>query len=73
MSQNPMNDPIEGYELVLVYRKPDLHRNVGSFPLNLGKTGGAHIKNPESLIVLIEDAVFNNEQKEKPKSASSNS
>lgn len=68
MSQNPMIDPIEGYELVLIYRKPDLHRQVRSFPLNVGKTGGAHLKNAESLIVQIEDAIYLNEHKEKPKS-----
>lgn len=68
MSNNPMIDPIEGYELVLVYRKPDLHRQVRSFPLNVGKTGGAHIKNPESLIVLIEDAIYLNDMKEKAES-----
>lgn len=64
MSNNPMNDPIEDYTVVVIYRKPDLHRQVGQFPLKLGKTGGAHIKNPEALITLIEDAVFNNEIKE---------
>jgi hypothetical protein len=63
-----MIDPIEGYAIVLIYRKPDLHRQVGHFPLKVGKTGGAHIKNPESLITLIEDAIFMNEQKEKAES-----
>lgn len=68
MSNNPMIDPIEGYELVLVYRKPDLHRQVRTFPLNVGKTGGAHIKNAESLIVMLEDAIYLNDMKEKAES-----
>lgn len=50
--------PIDGYEILVVKRVPNSHKQVKSIDLRMDKTGGAHIKNPEDLVRQIEDAVF---------------
>lgn len=57
----PLIGPIEGY-YITVYREGR------SLPLlveklKLGKVGGAHITNPEDLIMQIEIAVFKEEER----------
>jgi len=54
--------PIDGYELLVVRREPNTHKQVKVIRLRLSKTGGAHVMNPEDLIRQIEDAVFLNEE-----------
>ncbi len=54
--------PIDGYELIIVRRKPDKYSQVKIINLKLNKVGGAHITNPEDLIKQIEDAVFLHEE-----------
>ncbi len=54
-------EPIKGYT-VAIFKKG------GSNPifeedLRLSKVGGAHITNPDALIMMIEDAVFHEEDK----------
>lgn len=62
MSDNPLIGPIEGYQIAVA--KADDCDIIAVLPLKLSKVGGAHITNAESLIMMIEDAVFSNEEKE---------
>ncbi len=59
----PLILPIEGYT-VAVFKKvePDEQANcVFEEDLKLSKVGGAHITNVDSLVMMIEDAVFKEE------------
>lgn len=58
--ETPLVGPIEGYSIA-VFKKvqPDESANcIFEEDLKLSKVGGAHITNAEDLIMLIEDAVF---------------
>ena len=58
-----MADLIEGYKIIVVRTGPGLHEQAGHFGLHLNQIGGAHVTNPDNLIMQIEDAVFKNEQR----------
>jgi len=63
--ESPLISPITGYT-VAVFKlvEPDQPANcVMEEDLKLSKVGGAHITNVESLIMMIEDAVFHEEDK----------
>jgi len=56
--------PITGYT-VSVFKNRGAERSpfvVTELDLKLSKVGGAHITNAESLIMMLEDAVFDNEE-----------
>lgn len=58
--ETPLVEPIEGYSIA-VFKKvqPDEPANcVFEEDLKLSKVGGAHITNTDSLVMMIEDAVF---------------
>jgi hypothetical protein len=63
-SKDPLILPIEGYRIALVKEGEEFNTHIKDFPLRLSKVGGAHIKNPEDLIMLIEDTVYKQEQKD---------
>lgn len=62
--ETPLAEDIKGYTIaVFKLVENDQPTNVVmEVDLRLGKVGGAHVKNPEDLIMLIEDAVFKEEQ-----------
>lgn len=62
--ETPLANPIKGYTIaVFKLVQPDEASNIVlEVDLKLNKVGGAHITNAESLITLIEDAVFKEEQ-----------
>lgn len=64
MSDNPLIKPIEGYQITVVKKGVEFHRHIKTLPLTLSRVGGCHVRNAEDLIMMIEDAVFNNEMKE---------
>jgi len=56
--------PIKGYT-ISVFKHQGADRSpylVTELDLKLNKVGGAHITNPESLIMMIEDAVLEEEE-----------
>lgn len=53
-------EPITGYTVAIF--KKDGNNPIFEEDLRLNKVGGAHVTNPEDLIIQIEDAVFNNEK-----------
>jgi hypothetical protein len=55
--ETPLIGPIEGYRIALT-KEGEV---IDDFQLKLSKVGGAHITNAEDLIMLIEDAVFKEE------------
>lgn len=62
MSQNNQQaEPIEGYTVAIF--KKDGNNPIFEEDLRLSRIGGAHITNPEALIMMIEDAVFHEEDK----------
>jgi hypothetical protein len=64
-AKDPLALPIEGYRIALLKESsPDAEftTRIADFQLKLSKVGGAHITNAESLITMIEDAVFKEEQ-----------
>ncbi len=54
-------EPIKGYTVAIF--KEGGNNPVFEEDLQLSKVGGAHIKNPDSLIMMLEDAVFQEEKK----------
>lgn len=63
--ETPLIGSIEGYSIVL-YKTDEVGQTASVViraDLRLSKIGGAHIKNPEDLIMLIEDAVFREESR----------
>jgi hypothetical protein len=58
--ESPLIGPIEGYRIALT--KEYAGEVIADFQLKLSKVGGAHITNAEDLIMMIEDAVFKEEQ-----------
>lgn len=58
----PLANKIEGYT-VSVFKAGNKTLCVDEFDLKLSKVGGAHVENPKDLIMLIEDAVFKEENK----------
>lgn len=61
----PLTSPIEGYQLMVVAPHGLGQFEVARFDLKLSRVGGAHVTNKESLIQMIEDAVFINEKEKK--------
>lgn len=62
--KSPLIEPIEGYT-VAVFKSVESGEPtnlVSELDLKLTKVGGAHIVNPDSLIMMIEDAVFKEEE-----------
>jgi hypothetical protein len=55
-------EPIEGYT-VSIFWEGGGDNPIYEDDLKLSKVGGAHITNPDSLITLLEDAVFKHEEK----------
>lgn len=62
--ETPLVEDIEGYTVAVFKQvQPGESANVVmEVDLRISKTGGAHVKNPDDLIMLIEDAVFKEEQ-----------
>lgn len=63
--ESPKIGPITGYT-VAVFKEGCGNNPVMEEDLKLSKVGGAHITNAESLIMMIEDAVFQNEDNYDP-------
>lgn len=63
-SKTPLVDPITGYT-VSVFKEGG-NNPVMEEDLKLSRVGGAHITNAEALIILIEDAVFKEEDNYDP-------
>ena len=55
----PLVGPIQGYTITILNHEDEV---VLERTLSLNKVGGAHVTNPESLIMMIEDAVFTSEE-----------
>ncbi len=53
-------EPIEGYTVAIF--KKDGNNPIFEEDLRLSKVGGARVTNPEDLIMMIEDAVFKEEE-----------
>ena len=53
----PLIEAIEGYQ-ISVWKENGMTITI---PLKLTKVGGAHITNADSLVMMIEDAVFKEE------------
>jgi len=60
--ETPMAAKIEGYVLTVTNQNTDNGDVILEKRLRLNKVGGAHVENPEDLIMMIEDAVFNAEK-----------
>jgi len=59
MSNKPtLTDPLDGYRIKVTR----YDGTVANLELKVNQVGGAHITNPEALVVMIEDAVFNHEK-----------
>lgn len=55
----PLVEPIKGYMITVTQYGPTGDEFIAlETPLQLNKVGGAHVKNPDDLIMMIEDAVF---------------
>jgi len=52
-----LTDPIKGYTIA-VFKEGSDHNPIFEEDLRLNKVGGAHVTNPDALIMMIEDAVF---------------
>jgi len=63
-SESPLVEDIDGYLLVLWKMKPTEDVEVLNVPVRLSKVGGAHVKNSDDLITMIEDAVYRQEGKD---------
>ena len=64
--KTPLVEPIAGYT-VAVFRLVESGQPANCVmeeDLKLSKVGGAHITNAEALIMLLEDAVFQEEEKQ---------
>lgn len=59
--ETPMVEPIEGYTISVFKHDTNEGDVIWEQDLRLNKVGGAHITNAESLIMMIEDAVFQKE------------
>lgn len=60
--ETPLMAPIKGYYITITNQNDDDGEVIMESELNLTKVGGAHVKNPEDLIMMIEDAVFNDQK-----------
>lgn len=63
--ETPMLEPITGYT-VAVYKLVESDRSaccIMEEDLKLSKVGGAHVTNADAIIMMIEDAVFKEEEK----------
>lgn len=58
--ETPLVAKIEGYTVV-VFKNGHKDNPITELDLRLNKVGGAHIENPDDLIMMLEDAVFNEE------------
>mgnify|MGYP001814680161 CR=1 FL=1 len=62
---NPLIESIMGYRIVVMKNaEPEAFTQAPVIELRLSKVGGAHVTNPEDLIMQIEDAVYKQELKD---------
>lgn len=57
--RNKLVTPIEGYVITITNQNKDDGEVVLEIPLRINQVGGAHLTNPDDLVMMIEDAVYN--------------
>lgn len=61
----PLVEEIKGYVITITDQNEEDGKVIHESELKLGKVGGAHVRGVADLIMIIEDAVFTQEQTKK--------
>lgn len=59
---NPLVEPITGYFITITDQNTEAGDVIHESELKLSRVGGAHVRGVADLIMLIEDAVFKQEE-----------